>query len=351
MSYTFGPEALISLLFSDSQIEPLFSQAADVSAMLAFEKALAVAQSKCNLIPALHGQKIADCVDAFEPEMDALKIAFQRDGVVPPSLVAQIRTQLDEALHASFHFGTTSQDLVDTSLMIRLKKAVAIVADRLCVLDRSLATLSNAHSDDLVLVGRTRSQNALPISIPEKIGNWRAQIASAQTAIPQFFPIQLGGPEGAARKFGESYQEVLQDMANMLDLDPANHHWHTDRLPINNIAFWLSQTANVMGKIGQDILMMAQSDVAEVRLAGGGSSSAMPHKQNPVAAEVLVAKARYCQAQMNGLNTAAIHENERSGTAWTLEWMLLPPLVVAAAGAVSNANDLIENLTFVDVKP
>ena len=101
-----------------------------------------------------------------------------------------------------------------------------------------------------------------------------------------------------------------------------------------------------MGKIATDVLIMVQSDVQEVELDGGGASSAMAHKQNPIIAEMIVAQARYCHAQMGGLHTASIHENERSGAAWTLEWMLLPPLVIALGSAIENTIKMTGALTF-----
>jgi len=100
-----------------------------------------------------------------------------------------------------------------------------------------------------------------------------------------------------------------------------------------------------MGKIAQDVLVMVQNEVGEASLTDGGSSSVMEHKKNPVLAEVILAQTRYCHTQMNGINTASIHENERSGVAWTLEWMLVPVLLITSANTVMNTKDLIENIT------
>ena len=99
------------------------------------------------------------------------------------------------------------------------------------------------------------------------------------------------------------------------------------------------------GKIGQDVALMVQNEVAEARLATGGGSSAMPHKSNPVPAEILVALARFNAGSLGTLHQALVHENERSGAAWTLEWMVLPPMVVTAAAGLRHARFLVDNLS------
>ncbi|MEP3278037.1 MAG: lyase family protein [Stappiaceae bacterium] len=348
MSYSLGSDAMLNLFTDDSIMGEQFSFSADLSAMIDFERALARAEGSAGLISSDHAGRIAEALDAFEPDYEALRAGFLKDGAAPPSLVAQIRQALDPDIRSSFHFGGTSQDLMDTSLMVRLKRCVALSTTRLKALDDRLALLADCYSDELKLQARTRMQIALPISVREKIRNWRTPISRLSTTKPTSFPLQLGGPEGEARKLGAHYAEIAGAMAEMLGLDAPENHWQTDRQPLMGIAFWFSQIASAMGKIGQDVLFMCQSEVGEARLAGGGSSSAMPHKQNPVRAEIVVALARYCQTQMNGLNTASIHENERSGTAWTLEWMLLPALVVATGSILSNTTEMLDGLTFAE---
>jgi 3-carboxy-cis,cis-muconate cycloisomerase len=120
--------------------------------------------------------------------------------------------------------------------------------------------------------------------------------------------------------------------------------WHTARDNLAEFASWLSLLTGALGKIGQDIALLAQNEVGDVTVAGGGKSSAMPHKSNPVLAEILVALARYNATQLAALHQTLVHEQERSGAAWTLEWMVLPPMVVAAAAALSHAATLLNAL-------
>jgi len=344
MSYAIGSGHLMFAFSQEKNVQEIFSVSSDMSAMINFEKALTVALGRCGLIPSQNAQQIMDVLDKFVPDMDDIRIGFKRDGVAPPALVHQVRKRLNDECKTNFHYGVTSQDLIDTSLMIRMRDSVAIVSQNLQNLNLKLKELASSHSNERVLMARTRMQNALPISVPEKIGNWRSQIEVLLASTPKTFLLQLGGPEGAARKFGASHHDIFNDMASTLGLTVAKHVWHTDRQQVTNICFWFTQAATVMGKIAQDILSMAQSDVGEVRIDGGGSSSAMKHKKNPVLAEIILAQARYCHAQMSGITTASIHENERSGTAWTLEWMLVPALLITSANTVMNTIELIENI-------
>ncbi len=345
MSYAAGSDTWMSTFSQDKSVQACFSVNADMNAMIAFEKALTRALERCGVIPSEDAQHIIDVVDKFEPDMNDLRVMFKRDGVVPPGLVKQIRDELRSEYKASFHYGTTSQDLVDTSLMMRMRDSVVILSENLKNLNLELKNLASSHSDERVLMARTRMQNALPISVPEKIGFWQSQIERLLGSMPATFLLQLGGPEGAVRKFTTNYQDISNDMASALGLTAAKDVWHTDRQPVTNICFWFTQVATVMGKIAQDVLVMVQNEVGEASLTDGGSSSVMEHKKNPVLAEVILAQTRYCHTQMNGINTASIHENERSGVAWTLEWMLVPVLLITSANTVMNTKDLIENIT------
>ena len=346
MSYAIGPGHFMTVFSREESIQELFSVQSDVLAMIAFERALALALGRFELISSKSATRIVGVLDDFRPDMEDLRTGFKRDGVASPNLVNQIRNQLNDEDKSNFHYGTTSQDLTDTSLMMRMRDGVASMSQNIKLLNLKLEGLATSYSGERVLMARTRMQNALPISVPEKLGNWCAQLEGLISTMPQKFLLQLGGGEGAARKFGASYDDITSDMASTLDLTAAKHVWHTDRQSVTNICFWFSQVSTVMGKIAQDVLFMAQTDIGEARIEGGGFSSAMPHKKNPVLAEIILAQTHYCHTQMSGLNRASIHENERSGAAWTLEWLLVPAILVTSADIVMNTQEMIEKLIF-----
>ena len=151
--------------------------------------------------------------------------------------------------------------------------------------------------------------------------------------------VQFGGPAGTLEKLGDKAAAIRARLARQLGLTDAPQ-WHSQRDNLADFANWLSLVTGSLGKFGQDIALTALQG-GEIELSGGGGSSAMPHKQNPVAAEVLVALAQFNATQLAGMHHALVHEQERSGATWTLEWLLLPPMVVAMAAALRLASRLV----------
>ena len=154
--------------------------------------------------------------------------------------------------------------------------------------------------------------------------------------------MQWGGPVGcrdAARP-----PDTGERFAAHLDLKDPGASWHTDRTRIVTVAEWLSRVSGVTGKIGQDIALLAQTDPTAFEISGAGGSSAMPHKQNPVLAEILIALARRNASDLSLMHQAMLHEQERSGSAWTLEWMVLPQMLMTTARSLSLADDLCRSI-------
>ncbi len=346
MSFTVGSDALLGSLTSDPELDALFSVEADIRAMMRFELALAKAHALSGVISKTAADAICAAAEVFSPDHNLLEEGFRKDGVAAPSMVRQFKATLAKEVADSFHVGATSQDLADTSLMIRLSEAAKVIEARMAITRQTLSGLDRNGSENMALKSRTRMQVALPINVHHKLAGWQAMLAEAQTARPVNFPLQLGGPDGTASGFGGHYSEIAGTMADELGLAIPPHHWQTNRKPLLDVANWIGGISNGLGKIAQDILIMSQSEIGEVKLSGSGGSSSMAHKQNPVAAEFVVAQARFCQVQLSGLNIAAIHENERSGTAMALEWMLLPQLVLCCGNMLIRANDLLDSLVF-----
>lgn len=334
------PLGAAGALLDDPELAALFTAEADIDAMRRVEAALAAAQARAGVISQAAGQAIATACAGALLNDDALVAGLRRDGVVAPELVRQLRAAVAPPHDAAFHNGATSQDLVDTSLMLRLRRAVSVMAPRLQGIVAQLDALGAEHGDRMMM-GRTRYQDALPIAFGDRVEGWSAPLRALAADAPDCFPLQLGGPIGVRRSaFGPEAAPIAAAMAAELGLSCPDLAWHTDRRPIAAIADWFSQLATALGKLGQDAALMAQTPVAEIALPGGGSS-AMAHKKNPVGAELLVALARYAAGHRAMLETAALHENERSGVAWTLEWLALPPLVISAGASARAASALL----------
>lgn len=313
--------------------------------MLHFEAALAKAEGAQGLIPLEAAARIAEAAAALQPDIERLRIAVSVDGVVVPELVRQLRQAVGEPHARHVHFGATSQDVIDTSLMLRLKPVLAVLETRLIALLRSLADLNERFGSN-ALMAHTRMQPAIAILVSDRVAAWDGPVARAAERLSQTIaanlPIQFGGAAGSLDRLGGKATSIRALLAQELGLADAPQ-WHSQRDRLADLANILSLITGALGKFGQDIALLAQAG-GEIELAGGGGSSAMPHKQNPVAAETLVALARFNATQLGGMHQALVHEQERSGAAWTLEWLLLPAMVCAAAASVRIALELAGNI-------
>jgi 3-carboxy-cis,cis-muconate cycloisomerase len=341
---------ILGALIGDAEAAKCFSLEADWTAMLAFESALAEAEAALGLVPAEAARRIVETCRDFAPDRRRLAEGVARDGVVAPALVALLREAVGEPHAAFVHRTATSQDVIDTSLTIRLKSVCALMESRLVALVETLSRLA-ARDGAVPLMARTRMQRALPITAADKLRAWREPLERALARLaelkPRLLVVQFGGPVGARGDLEGKGDAVAEELARRLGLSAAPC-WHVERDRLGEFAAWLSLVAGSLGKLGQDVALMAQNEIGEVRLAGGGGSSAMAHKSNPVSAEILVALARFSAGQLGTLHQALVHENERSGAAWTLEWLTLPPMVAATASALRHAATICEGLRFVE---
>ncbi|MDQ0395756.1 3-carboxy-cis,cis-muconate cycloisomerase [Labrys monachus] len=339
---------LLHALAGDAAIAAFFAEGREIEAMLAFEAALAGAEAEAGIVPAEAAATIETACRGFRPPLDALRAGMAKDGVVGPSFVALLRQAVGEPHGKWLHFGATSQDVVDTGLILRLKPLAAELDARLAGTMEALERLKAAQGAT-ALMAQTRMQRALPFTAADKIDTWlrplerdRARLAEIA---PRLLVVQFGGPVGTRSGLDGKGDLVAERLATRLGLGCAPA-WHTARDGIVEFGNWLSLASGTLGKIGADVGLMAQNEVAAVRIAGGGSSSAMPHKSNPVAAEVLIALARFNAGLAGTLQQALVHENERSGAAWTLEWLVLPQMAITTGAALGHARQLIEALRF-----
>ncbi|RFB82202.1 3-carboxy-cis,cis-muconate cycloisomerase [Rhizobium leguminosarum bv. trifolii] len=332
----------LSGLVGDDEIAPYFSAEADIRAMLSFEAALARAEAAHSLIPAEAARKITEICAGFSPDLASLRVATARDGVIVPELIKQLRAEAGEEAAKSLHLGATSQDVIDTSLMIRLKAVVFLFTGRLSTIAGALDGLDRRFGRSR-LMGHTRMQAAIPISVSDRLDAWRAPLETYRDRLTeQSFPVQFGGAAGTLDKLGPQAATVRASLAQELGLTDSRQ-WQSGRLPIADLAGLFASISGSLGKIGQDIALLAQAG-QELEIAGGGTSSAMAHKQNPVAAETLVALARFNATALSGIHQSLVHEQERSGAAWTLEWLLLPQMAMATAASLRLAEDLVGNI-------
>ena len=328
-------------LLGDAEAAAIWAPERQLGHMLAFEAALSRALGASGAVDAGSAERAARAIEGVSVAPEDLREGTARDGVPVPALVRRLRDAAG-ADAAAVHMGATSQDVIDTALALALQDAADLARDRLAALEDALAGLE-ARFGDARMVGRTRMQAALPIRAATRIQAWRAPLADHRARLdasrPRVERLQLGGPVGDRKAFGAHGPAIVGHIAAALGLRGADP-WHARRDGVVEHGHVMAGVAGTLGKMGQDVCLMAQQGVDEIALAGGGGSSAMAHKSNPVAAEALVALARYAAGQAGLLGQAAVHEQERSGAAWTLEWLVLPDLSRSALRALSAALEL-----------
>ena len=324
-------------------MEQVLSPDAMLSRMIAVEAAWTR-----TIAPAEVADRIAGQITAAKITPADLAEGTTRDGVPVPALVALLKAAMPEADHPYLHRGLTSQDVVDTAMVLALRDCGGIIADRLEELLAALGALSDREGAK-TLMGMTRMQPALPMRAAERIASWQRPLKARADELPDLIRrsamIQWGGPVGV--RDPDLPADTGTRFANALGLQDPGAAWHSDRdLPVR-FANSLSGLTGALGKMGQDIALMAQTGPEAITLSGGGGSSAMPHKQNPVLAEVLVTLARKNAADVAAMHGALVHEQERSGAAWMLEWLVLPQMLVATGASLRAAQALVGKIVSV----
>jgi len=346
--------SLVETLAVDAEIAAHLSGEAEISAILRFETALAEAEAEVGLIAQDAADAVAAAIARFKPDYDVLAAGLAEDGVVVPALLRQLRESIGEPHASALHFGATSQDAADTGLMLRLAAIIPILLERTAAMEKTLAAISESQGD-LHILAHTRMQAALPFTVRDKIATWAGPLARQRALLDRMrtrlLVAQLGGPVGDRAAFQGKGEALARRVAASLDLGVAEP-WHSQRDTIVEFGSLLAILSGALGKFGMDVALAAQSEVCAIRLAGGGGSSSMPHKMNPVKAELLVALARYNAGLAGTLQQAMLHENERSGSAWTLEWLVLPQMLTTTGKSLLIARALADEIGFAEqVRP
>ncbi len=353
MSVTPFDSAILGPLLSDPELAALLDDRAQIRAMLAFEAALARAEARVGVIPAAAAEAIGEVAETLEIDPAVLAEGTARDGIPVPALVAALRRAVGAgavgaAAAPYVHWGATTQDAMDTGLVLRLERALDIMEDRLDLLAGRLAELADAERHTPMLA-RTRGQQATPTCFGLKAAGWLAPLQRhldrLEELAERFGVLSFGGAAGNLSALGGNGPAVEAALAAELDLAVPAMPWHSQRDSVIELGCWLGLVAGSLGKMAGDILLLCQNEVGELRETGeGGGSSTLPQKQNPVRAEAVAALARHAAGLAGQLQQAAFHNHERDGVAWQLEWLVLPQLVMATGAALRQALELLDGL-------
>jgi 3-carboxy-cis,cis-muconate cycloisomerase len=344
--------SLYSGLFAHGEVAKVVSDRALVDAMVEFEVALLRALATLGLAPVEAADELETALHEGALELDLAELgrATGEQGTPVPGLLRALRRQLTGVTAAHLHTGATSQDVVDTAMMLVTRRALDLLVADLSAAADACADMADRHRA-LIEPGRTLLQQALPVTFGLKAAGWLAGLdgvlAELTTVRDRELAVQFGGAVGTLASLGDRGLDVAGELADQLDLPVPEVPWHTVRLRPARIASALGATLGVTGKIGRDVVLLAQTEVAEVGEGGGagrGGSSTMPHKRNPVGAIGLVACAQRAPGLVATMLGAMVQEHERSAGTWQAEWETLPQLLRLAGSAAAILSELLTGL-------
>ncbi|MFC5714739.1 3-carboxy-cis,cis-muconate cycloisomerase [Pseudomonas sp. GCM10022188] len=344
---------LFDAYFTSAPMRAVFCDQGRLQGMLDFEVALARAEATVGLIPAAAVAPIAGACRAELYDIPALATAIASAGNSAIPLVKALGRQIaavDAEAERYVHLGATSQDAMDSGLVLQLRAAIALFETELAQLADDLAAQAERHAAT-PLAGRTWLQHATPVTLGMKLAGLLGALTRQRQRLaelkPRLLVLQFGGAAGTLAALGEHALPVSEALARELDLTLPEQPWHTQRDRLVEFAGWLGLLAGTLGKLGRDLSLLMQTDVGEAfepSAPGKGGSSTMPHKRNPVGAAVLIGAATRAPGLVATMLSAMPQEHERSLGLWHAEWETLPELCCLLSGALQQARLLLPGL-------
>jgi 3-carboxy-cis,cis-muconate cycloisomerase len=345
--------SLLTPLISSAAMRAVLADHARLQRMLDFEVELARAEAAVGVIPALAVEPIAAAARADRYDIKALAEASVAAGTIAIPLINALTAEVaktDPSAAGFVHWGATSQDVIDTALVLELRVVIdTLLADLNRAID-GFAALTGRHRRTAV-VGRTWMQHALPMPFGLKLAGYAAALARTRERLRRLrreaLVLQLGGAVGTLASLNDRGLDVADRLAALLDLPLPECPWHSHRDRLAEVAAALGILVGTCGKIARDVSLMMQTDVAEAfeRAAPGrGGSSTMPHKRNPIAAATALAAATIAPNLVATILSAQVQEHERALGGWQAEWPTFPALAMVTSGALAAIVDIAEGL-------
>jgi 3-carboxy-cis,cis-muconate cycloisomerase len=338
---------LFDRIFVPAPLRDVVSDDAWLQAMLDVERALAAAEAGAGVIPAEAARTIADACMAERLDAAAIGDAGRDPGNPVEPLVRALRSAVGGDAADFVHRGATSQDILDTAAMLVSGRALDLIIDMLTAVAGDCARLAEAHRSTPI-AGRTLLQQAVPTTFGLKAAGWLAGVLEAGRDLRHIreerLAVQLGGAAGTLSALGDGGLDVVRRFSEELGLREPLAPWHTNRVRIGELGAALAVAAGAVAKIGLDVGLMSQTEVAEVAESGGGVSSTMPQKRNPVGSVLAIACARQVNGHVSVLLAAIPQEHERAAGAWHAEWPALSGALAYTGGAVDGARGALAGL-------
>ena len=345
------PSGLFSGLFARGPVAAQVSDEALLQAMVDVELALVRALVGAGVAPVEAERDLDAVADAGALDLAALGRSTAEKGTPVPALVGALRDRLGDSPAATvLHSGATSQDIVDTAIMLVARRALEPLLSDLAGASELCAGLAAAHRSSLQ-AGRTLLQQAVPLTFGLKAAGWMTALDESWGELDRVrtreLAVQLGGAVGTLSSLGKHGLEVASSLAAQLELVEPQVPWHTIRVRPARLASALGIALGAMAKVARDAVLLAQTEVGELSEGGGdgrGGSSTMPHKRNPVGAVAVLACAERGPGLVATILAAMGQEHERAAGAWQAEWEPLLELLRLTGSAAAALRDVLAGL-------
>lgn len=336
--------------YSTAAMREVFSDDGRFTSWLDAEVSLARAQEEVGLIPEGMGDRIAAVATLDNIDQVAMKAEFDKVGFAIMPLVHQIAHACDADTKKYIHWGSTTQDILDTGLVLQMRTGLDMLEAELDLTIRALMVLSRDHKAT-PMAGRTFMQHAAPITFGYKAAVWLDEMLRHKARLPgireRALLVQCGGAVGTLSTMGASALDVRAAQARVLGLGDPAISWHNARDGWTECVFWLGMVCATLGKIATEIATLMRSEVGELREpyeAGRGASSAMPQKRNPIACPPVISIAALMREKTGAQMTAMIQEHERAVAGMPIEWIVMPEAFLLASGAFMHMRPVLQGL-------
>jgi 3-carboxy-cis,cis-muconate cycloisomerase len=351
MSVNPADSLLLGGLFGSDEMRAIFDERGFVQKMLDAEAALARVEARLGIIPDAAAQAITAAAQVDRISLEEIGESTGIVGAPVVGLVKGLGRAAGGDAERYVHWGATTQDIMDTALVLQMRDGLALIERRLRALVAALADHARQHRAT-VMAGRSFLQHALPITFGYKCAVWFAPFLDHLKRLAELrarvLVVQFGGAVGTLASLGTKGREVTLGLAQELGLAAPDSPWHVNRERPAEVACFLGLVAGSLAKIATDTALLMQSEVgeaAEPYEAGRGGSSTMAQKRNPVASAYIIAAARGIHALVPQMLAAMAQDHERATGAWQSEWLALPQLFTLSDGALVQGVALARGLT------
>ena len=333
-------------LFSSDEMRNVFSDEALVAQWVRVEVALAKTQAELGIIPEEAYRSIKSTADNFKVDFDKLGEGTRKVGRGIKPLLDQLKKSGDENVSIYLHYGSTTQDIMDTATVLQVQEATQLVRADLIALALQLADLAEKHKDT-VMIARSNGQDAIPTTFGLHLTTYMMElnrhIQRLDEASSRLVP-QIGGTVGTLSAYGEKGLALQELMAEELNMEPQIAPWNPSRDTFAEVVQTLSLIDASLGRVAQDINNYGRTQIGEVQEGEGGASSTMPQKRNPRASEYLGGFARMGRMYNAAALDIMSHTDARQGAPWILEWSIIPESFMVTSKALERAQGLFSKL-------